>query len=74
MARLAKAIDYAKAIAFAKWSLWLKIKTTENCEKRFNNTTIVWFKITLEKTSNIREMRPFKKSAILQRLKPRQRQ
>ena len=49
-------------------SLGQKLKFTKTCEKRFfNHIRVVLCKIPLEKTPNIREMRRFLKSAILQR-------
>ena len=127
----AKAIAHAKAITFAKWSVWVKnlkcqkhakndstrtlelfcaknpskkhqifekwedfenrpsckgyslckmvslgqkLKMPKTCEKRFyKNITVVLCKKPLEKTPNIREMRRFWKSAILQSLYPMQR-
>ena len=132
IAYLAKAIAHAKAIAFAKWSVWVKnlkcqkhaknnstrtlelfcakngskkhqifekwddfenrpfckgynpfkgyslskmvslgqkLKMPKTCEKRFyKNIRVVLCKKRLKKTPNIREMRRFWKSAILQRL------
>ena len=51
-------------------SLGQKLKMPQRCEKRFykNNTVVVLWKKPLQKTPNIRQMRPFWKSAILQRL------
>ena len=48
-------------------SLAQKFKCPETCEKRFyKHVRVVLCKKPLEKTPNIREMRPFWKSAILQ--------
>ena len=50
-------------------SLAQKLKRPKTCEKRFyKHVTVVVWKKPLEKTPNIREMRPFWKSAVLQRL------
>ena len=50
-------------------SLGQKLKMPKTCEKRFyKNIRVVLCKKPLEKTPNIREMRWFWKSAILQRL------
>ena len=50
-------------------SLSQKFKIPKTCEKPLNkNITVVLCKILLQKTPNIREMRQFSKSAILQRL------
>ena len=70
MGYLPKAIAHAKAIAFAKWSVWVKnLKMPTPCEKPFyTNIRVVLCKKPLEKTLNIRQMRRFLKSAILQRL------
>ena len=67
---LAKAIAHAKTIAFAKLViLGQKLKMHKTGEKRFYNSIIVVLcKKPLQKTPNIKEMRPFLKSAILQRL------
>ena len=67
---LAKAIAHAKAIAFCKMvSLGQKLKMPRTCEKPFyKNIRVVLCKKPLEKTPNIREMRRFSISAILQRL------
>ena len=67
---LAKAIDHAKAITLAKWSVWVKkLKMPKTCEKAFySNIRVVVCKKALEKTPNIGEVRQFRKSAILQRL------
>ena len=72
---VAKAIAYRKAIPFAKLViLGQKLKMQKTGEKRFSNNIIVGLcKKPLQKTPNIREMRPFSKSAILQRLQPMQR-
>ena len=62
---LAKAIVHAKAIAFEKM-VSLGQKHAENdCTRRLE---LFCAKKPLEKTLNIREMRRFLKSAILQRL------
>ena len=60
----------AKAIDFAKWSVWLKNFNGQKRAKKDSTSTLELFcaKKPLEKTPNIREMRPFWKSAILQRL------
>ena len=70
MGYLPKTIAHAKAIAFAKWSVWVKnLKMPTPCEKPFyTNIRVVLCKKPLEKTPNIREMRRFLKPAILQRL------
>ena len=70
MGYLPKAIAHAKAIAFAKWSVWVKnLKMPTPCKKPFyTNIRVVLCKKPLEKTPNIRQMRRFLKSAILQRL------
>ena len=59
ISHLAKAIAHAKAIAFAKWSVWVKNeKCQKTCEKSFFTTIRdVLCKKPLEKTPNIREMR-----------------
>ena len=59
-----------KAIAFAKWSVWVKnLKMPTPCEKLFyTNIRVLLCKKPLEKKTNIREMTRFLKSAILQRL------
>ena len=50
-------------------SLGQKLKWPKTCEKRFyKHVRVVLCKKPLQKTPNIREMRPFLKSAILQRL------
>ena len=50
-------------------SLAQKFKWPKKCEKRFyKHVRVVLRKKPLEKTPNIREMRPFWKSAILQRV------
>ena len=50
-------------------SLGQKFKRPKTCEKRFwKHVRVVLCKRLLEKTPSIREMRPFWKSAILQRL------
>ena len=50
-------------------SLAQKFKWPKTCEKRFyKHVRVVLCKKPLEKTPNIREMRPFWKSAILQRV------
>ena len=50
-------------------SLGQKLKWPKTCEKRFcKHLRVVLCKKQLQKTPNIREMRPFWKSAILQRL------
>ena len=63
-------IAHAKGLAFAKWSVWVKnLKMPKTCEKRFyNNIRVVLCKEPLEKTPNIRQMKRFWKSPILQRL------
>ena len=61
IAHLAKAIAHAKAIAFAKWSVLVKIKKPKTREKpSYKIIRVVLCKKPLETTSNIRE--------ILQRL------
>ena len=60
----------AKAIDFAKWSVWVKNSNGQKRDKNDSTSTIELFcaKNRLNKTPNIREMRPVWKSAILQRL------
>ena len=67
---LAKAIAHAKAIAFEKLVIFgQKLKMQKRREKRFYNDIIVGLcKKPLQKTPNVREIRPFCKSAIFQRL------
>ena len=67
---LAKAMAHAKVIGSAKWSLGVKnLKCLKTRVKRlYKNTRVVLCKRLLEGTPNIREMRPFGKSATLQRL------
>ena len=53
-------------------SLGHKLKMQKRCgSPLYKNTRVVLCKKTLEETPNIREMRPFGKSAILQRLWPK---
>ena len=55
------------------FTLGQKLKWPKACAKRlYKHTRVVRWKKALEKTPNIREMRRFLKSAILQRLKPLQ--
>ena len=55
-------------------SLGQKLKMPKTCEKRFcKSIRVVLCKKPFEKTPNIREMRRFWKSSILQRLQPMQR-
>ena len=58
---LAKAIAHAKAIAFAKWSVWVKNKKCQKDAKNDSTRTLELFcaKKLLDKTPNIREMRRF---------------
>ena len=65
-----KAIAHESAIAFAKLViLGQNLKMQKTWEKRFYKKIIVSLcKKLLQKAPNIREMRPFSKSAILQRL------
>ena len=58
---LAKAIAHAKAIAFAKWSVYVKnLKSQKHAKKRFyKSIRVVLWKKPFEKTPNIREMRRF---------------
>ena len=50
----------AKAIAFAKLSLWVKnSKGKKTCLKRFYSTLQLFYAKKLEKTANIRKLRPF---------------
>ena len=51
----------AKAIDFAKWSVWVKKKKRpKTCEKRFyKHVRVVLCKKPLQKTPYIREMRTF---------------
>ena len=53
--------DLAKAIDFAKWSVWVKkLKWKKTCEKRFyEHIRVVLCKKPLIKTPNIRQMRAF---------------
>ena len=52
-------------------SLGQKLKFKKTCEKVFfNHIRVVLCEKPLEKTPNIRQMRPFSKSAIMQRLQP----
>ena len=54
-------------------SLGQKLKFTKTCEKRFfNHIRVFLSKKALQKTPNIRGMRRFWKSAIVQRLQPLQ--
>ena len=61
---------HAKARAHAKSSLWVKkVKFQNECQNPFYKSfTIVPSKKLLQKTLNIRELRPFRKSAIMQKL------
>ena len=61
---------HTQAIAHAKSSLWLKnLKFQKTCQNPFYKSfTVVLCKKPLQKTANIREMRAFLKSAIMQRL------
>ena len=54
---LAKPIAHGKAIAFAKWSVWVqKLKMSKTCEKPFNmNNRFVLCKKPLEKKKQIFE-------------------
>ena len=72
---LAKPIAHTKPIAFAKWSVWVKNQEFQKHAKNHFTKTLQLFcaKKPLEKTSNIREMSQFAKSAILQSLQPMQR-
>ena len=65
---------HAKAIAHAKSSLCLKNqKFQKTCQNPlYKSFTLVLCKKPLQKTPNIREMRPILKSAIMQRLSPMQ--
>ena len=58
---MAKNGHNAKAIAQAKYSVWVKkIKLPETYEKRFHkHIKVVLCKKRLEKTANIRKMRAF---------------
>ena len=70
------AIAHEKAKAFAKWSVWvekLKWPKKTGAKRLYKKTRVVLFKKPLEKKSNIREMRRFWKSTILERLQPMQR-
>ena len=60
---MAKIGHDAKAIAFAKWSVWVKNKKCQNrCQKRFyDHTRVVVCKKPLLKTPTIRKMRAFGK-------------
>ena len=65
-----KVDHHAKAIAHAKFSLWVKNSNSKKtCQNTFHKSfTVALCKIPLQKTLNIREMRPFEKLAIMQRL------
>ena len=54
----AKAKAHAKAMAFAKWSVWIKkLKMPKTCEKQFyKNIRVVLCKKPFEKAPKIREM------------------
>ena len=54
-------MQHAQAIAFAKWSIWVK---NLKCQKQVR---VVLCKKPLEKTLNIPEMRKFQTSAIWQK-------
>ena len=58
---MAKNGQNAKAIAHAKYSVWVKkIKLPETCEKRFyKHIKVVLWKKWLEETANIPKMRAF---------------
>ena len=58
---MAKNGHNAKAIAHAKYSVWVKkIKLPKTCEKRFyKHIGVLVRKKQLQKTTNIREMRAF---------------
>ena len=60
----------AKSIALAKSSPWVKkLNSKKKCQNAFFKSFRVFLcKIPLQKTLNIREMRPFQKSPIMQRL------
>ena len=50
----------AKAIAHAKYSVWVKKKLPKTCEKRlYKHIRVVLCKKRLEKTANIGKMRAF---------------
>ena len=50
----------AKAIATAKWTVWVKKKLLKTCEKRLlNHILFDQYKKRMEKTANIRETRGF---------------
>ena len=65
---------HAKAIAHAKSSLWVKNLNSKKYVKIHitNHLQLFCAKSPLQKTLNIREMRPFLRSAIMQRLWPMQ--
>ena len=69
-----KITHHAKAIAFAKSLSWVKkLKFKKTCQNPFYKSfRVVLGKKPLQKTQNIREMRPFWKSPIMQRLQPLQ--
>ena len=54
-------------MAFAKWSLWLKIKTAKKMRKTIQPQNNCLVQKTARKNSNIREMRPFKKISHLEK-------
>ena len=58
---LAKAIAQANSIAFEKCSLWVKFSECQEHAKKHSSRKLELFcaKEALEKTPNIREMRPF---------------
>ena len=59
----------AKAIDFAKWLVWVNNSKRQTCEKRFyKHVRVVLCRKPRQKTPNIRKMRQFGKSAILERL------
>ena len=66
---ISKICHHAKAIAFSKSSLSRqKLKFQKTCQNPFcKSFTVVLCKKPIEKTLNIRKMREFWKSAILQR-------
>ena len=77
LAILSKPIAQAKAIAFAKWSVWVqKLKISKTSKKPFYMIirNVLCKKTARKNKTNIREMsQNFAKSAIMQGLQPMQR-
>ena len=58
--KMAKNGHNAKAIAHAKWPVWVKIQYAKNMGKTFvKHIKVVLCKKRIEKTANIRKMRAF---------------